>query len=117
MASVEEDYAKNFWQLGNIVAGFAAVQALVTINAIASGTGVFAQNIIKYRPWVIGLIAFFHFLFGLAVWGRYRNESKLLPVNDFKIICKGVYWSFVGRLLTVAIFGFLLIGVVLIATP
>jgi hypothetical protein len=80
--SPEDDYAKQYWNLGNVVCGFAVAQALIGIYNFAT-SNVFACNMVAH-PLIVSLgTTVFHSFYGLVVLWCYRAE-RCLRVGDKK---------------------------------
>jgi hypothetical protein len=47
--SIAEAYAQNFWQMGNIITGFAVTEALLVILYIGSVNPRFERNVSRHR--------------------------------------------------------------------
>jgi hypothetical protein len=77
---MNEEYAKSFGQLANIVTGFVVTEGLIVSLNVAGG-GLFAHNVATrsvQASW--GALAV-NVLLALMVWRLYRAEKKLLLVS------------------------------------
>jgi hypothetical protein len=82
--SIQETCANNFWQLENLITGFAVTEALVVTLAVASRTGELVRNLDHvYRRRAASLLTMvFHSLVCLAVWRCHEVQLMLLATND-----------------------------------
>lgn len=102
------EYAKQYWQLGNLIAGFSALQVLATLFAFASNPP-FRDALSKLNYLILVIIViFFHLVYGLAIWRCYRMEIRLIPPTEPQILSDRRYFLF-GRLATIVLFAVLLL--------
>src|ERR1700686_964083 len=76
--AIAETYAQNFWQIGNVTAGFAIAQALVVILAMGTSAH-FESRVHKYRIPAMLLIVIAQTIFCVVVWLCHGEEMALLP--------------------------------------
>ena len=71
-----EDFAHNFWKFGNTIAGFAAIQIMAVIAAVATSRVGSDKFIALFWTFIGSLIAS-PIVFGVAIWACYKWERKL----------------------------------------
>jgi hypothetical protein len=104
-ADLDRDYAKDFWNLANIIIGFAVVQSITFAIAIGPKTSDLAVTISKQVTFVASLVGIATILYVLAVgycqWVNWRllgNNMSPELAGYLKI------WNIV-RLVAVALIG------------
>jgi hypothetical protein len=109
---LNEEYAKQYWQLGNLITGFAVLQVLATLLSFASSQP-FRDVLGKFSYIGLTLIVIaFHSLYGAATWLCYHMETRLLPPSAGQIVSDQRY-ILIGRLVAISLFGILLLCVLL----
>lgn len=109
--TLEQEYAQNYWQLANLITGFAIAEVLATLFAIGT-TPEFATGIHNWQLAVVSFTAIAHFFYAVAVCFCCRQELKLLPANVADIR-KGTVVIFGARATAIILSGALLIYVTL----
>jgi len=113
--TLKEEYAQSYWQLANLVTGFAIAEALATLFAVGNGPR-FAEGIRQWRWVVIPLTAVAHSIYCAAVYYCCRQELRLLPEDESEIR-EGTYAVFAARAVSIIVFGVLLIAITLAIPP
>lgn len=113
--ALKEEYAQNYWQLANLITGFAIAEVLATLFAIGNSPA-FAKGIRDWRPVVVLLTAMAHFFYTGAVYFCRRQELKLLPANEPEIR-EGTGAVFAARATVIIVSGALLIFITLAIPP
>jgi hypothetical protein len=105
---LRDDYAKQYWQLGNVVTGFSVVQSL-------TGTFYFLTNdrfscVVLFSPQTKYLVigtGIFMILYIAAVLAIHRRERSLLSAEDtLKLDERSIV---AGRIVTIVVFNSLFI--------
>jgi hypothetical protein len=110
--SLREDYAKQYWQLGNIITGFSVVQVLATLLYFGTNTTLRkALNDFGATKLTI-IVVLFHSIYALATWYCYVLERRLLPQEETQILSDQRH-ILIGRLVAIALFGGLLLSALL----
>jgi hypothetical protein len=107
--ALKEEYAQNYWQLGNLITGFAVAEVLATLFAIGNAP-VFARGIWEWRNVVVWSTAAAHSIYAIAIYFCYRQESRLLPECESSIR-RGSSTVCTARIAIVILFGVILIGI------
>lgn len=107
--SITEEYSNNFWQLGNLITGFAIAYAMLAIFYISSAI---AHNLIEHRPAAIGFTVWFYLVFAVAVCLCHRAELSLLPAQDRTAITSMSRAALFGRIFALILFAGLLLWVI-----
>jgi hypothetical protein len=112
---LREVYAENFWQLANLITGFAIAEVLATLFAVGSNP-VFAKGVHDWRCTVVVFTSIAHLFYAAAVYYCLRQELKFLPQNAFDVRSSAVA-VFGARTAVVVLAGGLLIFVTLAIPP
>ncbi len=110
--TLSETYAQNYWQLANLITGFAVAEVLATLFAVGSNAD-FRKGVHDWRCIVVLFTAIAHFFYVGAVYFWYRQELKLPPADECDIR-KGTAVVFGARATASILFGTLLIFVTLV---
>jgi hypothetical protein len=110
--TIAETYAQNFWQLGNILTGFAITEVLVV--ALAIGSSAHLENrLIENRAWALIASLLAHISFGCGVWWCHAVGMSLLPPDPQRAaICATIRCLRLAELLGIAIFGLMMLIII-----
>ena len=100
MKNIEEAYANNFWQLGNLITGFGATEALLVTLAVASRQGTLVINLghPHRRAIAVCLTLVFHFMLCFAIFVCYKAQMGLLSTQDHPVLVRDLRLVVVGKL-------------------
>lgn len=111
--TLQEEYAQNYWQLANIVTGFAVAEVIGTLFAIGSST-IFAEGVRRSRYLVVFFTLIAHIIYLWGIYFCHTQEVMLIPADEAKVLT-GIGTVFVGREIAVILSAGLLIYMVLVA--
>ena len=112
--TITEEYALQYWHLGNIITGFVVIQAMAVMFYVGTSPE-FVKNMGSAKLVVIPLIIGFHIIYAIVIWYCFRIEQSFLSGLTDQARHR-LWMTLLGRWMTVAVFASLLIGVT-VAVP